>query len=97
MEKETKQQDVDINEFKKSVDNFSDVTNQMLEVCTALVAKALPIEYGVWFKRYSILLTIRILIQVDKIVEAVKLYDEFNNILSLTEEEEKEFQETINK
>ena len=87
MEKETKKQDVDINELKKSVDDFSDITNRMLEVCTALTAKALPVEYGIWFKRYSILLAIRVLIQVDKVAEAVKLYDEFHDILSLTKEE----------
>ena len=87
MEKETKKQDVDINELKKSVDDFSKTNSKMLEVCTSILACALPAEYSIWFKRYSILLSIQILIQVDKVAEAVKLYDEFYDILSLTKEE----------
>lgn len=87
MDKETKQHGVNIDDLKKSVDNFSNIMDNMLEVCISIITKALPIEYSVWLKRFSILVAIQTLINTDKVAEAVNLYDEFNDILNLTEKE----------
>lgn len=87
MDKETKQHDIIIDEFKKEIDIFSKTIDEMLEVCISAVANVLPTEYSIWFKRFSILVAIQTLIHVDKVAEAVNLYDEFNDILNLIEEE----------